>query len=134
MKKSMKKIGTIMESRLFHEAKKAALEKSIPFHRLIEEAVEKYVLEGAGGMEKANRRRTGANGVSEKSPAYRVESHGVPPLLQPPAAQNSPAAFSLSLEERWKRALGAAGKYRSGRSDISARHDEFASDAFASKE
>jgi len=113
MKKSMKKIGTIMESRLFHEAKKAALEKSIHFHRLIEEAVEKYVREGSGGLGKVKHGREEANRVSEKSPAYRVESDGGPPLLPPPAAQNSPAAFSISLEERWKRALGTAGKYRS---------------------
>jgi|GEM_PF-3893347 len=134
MKKSMKKIGTIMESRLFHEAKKAALEQSIPFHRLIEEAVEKYVREISGEMGKADRGRARANRVSEKSPAYRLESEDRPPLLQPPAAQNSSAAFSIPLEERWKRALGAAGKYRSGRSDISVRHDEFAVDAFAVKE
>ncbi len=134
MKKSMKKIGTIMESRLFHEAKKAAVEKSIPFHRLIEEAVEKYVREGSGGSGKVDRGRAETNRVSEKSPDYRIESDGGPPLLHSPATQNSPAAFSIPLEERWKRALGAAGKYRSGRSDISARHDEFASDAYAAKE
>jgi hypothetical protein len=37
---------------------------------------------------------------------------------------------AISIEERRKRALDAAGRFRSGKRDISRRHDEYLSEAF----
>lgn len=114
-----------MDERLLYEAKKAALEKSIPFHRFVEEAVEQYIRKGSAEFKTAAERRNGRiSGISEKPTPYRVQTSGTSP----------PGAFSVPLEERWKRALEVIGKYRSGRNDISERHDEFAAEAFAAEE
>ena len=140
-----KKIGTIMEERLLYEAKKAALEKGIPFHRFVEQAVEKHVRESNGESEKIN--RSPAAGISEKSPPYRFEggisspavvkngdsAGGAGVIVSTGDFDRTPSAaasFSIPPEERWKRALQTAGKYHSGRGDISARHDDFAVNAF----
>ncbi len=40
------------------------------------------------------------------------------------------SSVTLDLEEKRKRALEAAGKYASGRQDVSARHDEHLAEAF----
>ena len=38
----------------------------------------------------------------------------------------------VSIEERKERAIAAAGRFRSGKKDISARHDEYLAEAFRS--
>ena len=38
----------------------------------------------------------------------------------------------ISTEERKKRAITAAGRFRSGRKDISSKHDKYLSEAFRS--
>jgi len=37
---------------------------------------------------------------------------------------------SVSVEERHRRALAAVGRFRSGRTDISKRHDEYLAEAY----
>jgi hypothetical protein len=128
MKTTRKKIGTLMEERLLYEARKAALEKGIPFHRFVEEAVENYLTESKRKPAKA--KRSASAGVAEKSPAYQARSDGSPPPASITDSAQTAAAFAIPLEERWDRVLGTAGKYRSGRSDISVRHNDFAADAF----
>jgi len=134
MKKPRKKIGTIMEERLLYEAKKAALEKAIPFHRFVEQAVEKYVLEGKSGPAKT--KIFGPAGVSKKASPYRLRTdiENIPlPETDAATAPISALPFSVPIEERWKRVQATAGKYHSGRKDISVRHDDFAADSFAER-
>jgi hypothetical protein len=42
------------------------------------------------------------------------------------------SAGEISVEERKKRAITAAGRFRSGRKDISTKHDKYLTEAFRS--
>lgn len=117
-----KKVGTALEERLLFEAKKAALEDRVPIQSIIEKALEKYLQERStgSGAGKASRK----DRISENGAAYQTNTN----VLEPVRPEVIPV--SITPEERWKRASALSGKYRSGRSDISARHDEFAAEAF----
>jgi len=117
-----KKVGTVLEERLLFEAKKAAVEDRVPIQSMIEKALEKFLRErstGAGAGKSSRKDR-----VSENAAAYQTSAN----VLEPAPPEVSP--FSITPDERWKRASALSGKYRSGRSDISARHDEFAAEAY----
>lgn len=117
-----KKVGTVLDERLFFEAKKASLEDQISFHRLLEKALEKYLGERVWGKAAVKSGRVPR--IAEKEAAY--QAYGNIPGAERPA--RSP--FSITPEERWQRALSLSGKFRSGRSDVSSRHDEFAAEAY----
>lgn len=50
-----------------------------------------------------------------------------------PYGGKDPCGLSEPAEERRKRALAAAGRFHSGLSDLSVRHDDHLADAFASE-
>lgn len=122
-----KKVGTVLEESLLFEAKKASLEDRVSFQQLLEKALEKFLRERprvkARGASRASR-------IEEKGTAFLPrEDVSFPPAPSIPVPPAYPSC-SLSFGERWNRALSFSGKYRSGRSDISARHDEFAAEAY----
>jgi len=119
-----KKIGTLMENGLIGKAKEAALKENIPFHRLIERAVEKYLKETKSGPMAGGRRPVA--GVEESPPEYPVYPAGEKPGVNPGISPDPFAGVTISLEERRKRVLALSGKYRSGLTDISGRHDQYA--------
>jgi hypothetical protein len=125
-----KKIGTVMEETLLFGAKKAALEKHIPFSRFIELAVEDFL-----GREKAGRRPLDeiypsldlrSSEVREKRMDYVPGEDAAPSTG---ALPGSTLKFSVDSEERRKRAFALAGKFHSGRPDIAEHHDEYAFEA-----
>jgi hypothetical protein len=126
-----KKIGTVMEETLLFGAKKAALEKHIPFSRFIELAVEDFLL-----REKAGRRPLDeiypsldvcSPEVREKQRDYVPREGGA--LQAVGALPGSTLKFSVDSEERRKRAFALSGKFHSGRPDIAEGHDKYAFEA-----
>jgi hypothetical protein len=123
-----KKIGTLMENGLIGKAKEAALKENIPFHRLIERAVEKYLNETKSGPTTGGKRPVAA--VEENPPGYPVYPGGEKPAAYSGISRNPLAGVTISLEERRKRVLLLSGKYRSGLTDIAGRHDKYAFETY----
>jgi hypothetical protein len=135
-----KKIGTVMEETLLFGAKKAALEKRIPFSRFIELAVEESLRKQKNERIDREEASTGRRPpdeirpdpaihipeVREKRIDYVLREGGTSRAAG--ALSDSKANFSVNPEERRRRAVALAGKYRSGRPDIAERHDEYAYD------
>jgi hypothetical protein len=126
-----KKIGTVMEETLLFGAKKAALEKHMPFSRFIELAVVEFL-----DSEKAGRRPPDeiSPSLDVRSPEVREKQMDYGPgkgtaLPAAGALPDSTLKFSANSEERRKRASALAGKFHSGRPDIAEGHDKYAFEA-----
>lgn len=129
-----------MEETLLFEAKKAALEKRVPFSRFIELAVEESLRKQKSGRIDRDETSTARRPPDEIHPGLDVHlpevrerrTDDVPwkdaALPTTGTLPDSKANFSVNPEERRRRAVALAGKYRSGRPDIAERHDEYAFD------
>ncbi|MBI3361892.1 MAG: ribbon-helix-helix protein, CopG family [Chloroflexi bacterium] len=56
----------------------------------------------------------------------------VPELIRQNLDRLIPASSALSSEERRRRAIAVAGRFRSGQSDLSINHDKYLAEAYQS--